>query len=490
MALQQIAAEYSFEELSPRSQITLVAANDRVVCATTEGDVLAKEYSAALYREQRGMTLVDTLVGIALMLVVFLGIFAAFELGVDVVQNNKARAGAVDLADQRMEYIRSLSYDAIGTVGGIPSGALAQSENVSWNGVAYTRRTVVDYEDDPADGTGTSDANGIPEDYKAVKVDVSWQAKGGARHITLVSRFSPPNGVETNPCGSPCGTLTVSVVTASGAPLAGANVSIENPGASPAVSLDTFTNASGTATLLGAPAATAYSIIVSQSGYSTAQTYAATGENTNPDPGNLTVAQNQTTSQTFAIDTLASKTVHTFLWINGQSTTTAPNVSFTMQGAKTIGSGPSGPVYKYSQSLSTDGSGSVTIPNLGWDAYTISVPASSGYDVASACNPQPESLAPGASQTTTLYLVAHTTNSLLVDVRDATSGTLLPGASVTLSRTGFSSTVTTDPCGQAFFSGLTASSAYSVEVDDSGYTTNTTSGVSVSGQSRFSVQLN
>src|SRR3989338_4221774 len=93
------------------------------------------------FRSQRGASLIDVVVGSALMLVVFMGISAAFQLAVEVVSNNKARAGAVALSGERMEYIRSLSYDAVGTVGGIPAGAIAQSETVLLNGISYTRRT-------------------------------------------------------------------------------------------------------------------------------------------------------------------------------------------------------------------------------------------------------------------------------------------------------------------------------------------------------------
>ena len=71
--------------------------------------------SEGFYTRSRGVTLIDTIVGIALMLVVFMGIAATFRLSIDVVTNNKARSGAIALADQRMEYIRSLSYASIGT---------------------------------------------------------------------------------------------------------------------------------------------------------------------------------------------------------------------------------------------------------------------------------------------------------------------------------------------------------------------------------------
>jgi hypothetical protein len=148
---------------------------------------------------ERGVTLLDTLVGVALIALVFVGINGAFKLSVDIVSNNKARAGAIALADQRMEYIRSLSYASIGTVGGTPSGSILQSESASLNGVTYTRRTVIVYVDDPKDGTGGSDSNHITTDYKAVKVDVSWSSYyGGTRHIILVTRVSPATGVEPN----------------------------------------------------------------------------------------------------------------------------------------------------------------------------------------------------------------------------------------------------------------------------------------------------
>src|SRR3989344_272031 len=196
-----------------------------------------------LRTNSRGVTLLDTLVGTALMLVIFLGIVAAFQLSVDVVTNNKARGSAIALANERMEYIRSLAYASIGTSGGIPSGSIAQSETVVMNGVTFTRRTVIAYADDPKDGTGAADSNGITSDYKVAKVDVAWSAHTSTRHIALVSRFEPPSGMEIA-CTPPCGTLTVEVVNAASQPLSGASVSIVNASTVPAININTFTNAS------------------------------------------------------------------------------------------------------------------------------------------------------------------------------------------------------------------------------------------------------
>jgi hypothetical protein len=168
-----------------------------------------------------------------------------------------------------------------------------------------------------------------------------------------------------------------------------------------------------------------------------------------------------------------------------------PNIAFNLLGAKTIGSGPSGTIFKYNQNFSTGAAGGVTIPNLEWDNYTVTISGTStGYDVASACNPQPESLSPGAVMTSNFYLTAHTTNSLLVNVRSSATGALIPGATVTLTRSGYNSTLTADACGQTFFSGLSLASNYSISVSATGYTTYTSSTVTVAGASNLSVVLN
>src|SRR3989344_3650644 len=136
----------------------------------------AKSYS-------RGVTLIDAVVGSALMLLVFVGISAAFQLSLDVVMNNRVRAGAIALMNERMEYLRSLSYTQIGVIGGIPAGNVPQVETVSKNNVTYTRRTSVLYSDDAGDGLGAADQNSIIADYKIIRVEVSWNLRQGERSV-------------------------------------------------------------------------------------------------------------------------------------------------------------------------------------------------------------------------------------------------------------------------------------------------------------------
>ena len=164
-------------------------------------------------------------------------------------------------------------------------------------------------------------------------------------------------------------------------------------------------------------------------------------------------------------------------------------IPFTMRGAKTIGSGPSGSVYKYDQLLTTNSSGVLAIPNLEWDTYTLSVAASTGYDIASSCPSQPLVLAPNSALSPKLFLATHTANSLLIDVKN-TAGGIISGAEVRLTKGGsYDETVTADACGQAFFSSLTNGN-YAITASSTGYQTYTSNAVNVTGTSYFSVTLN
>lgn len=552
------------------------------------------------------------------MLIVFLGITAVFQLSVDVVTNNKARAGAIALSNERMEYLKSLTYTQIGVIGGIPAGNVQQLETVQFNGISYTRRTLVLYTDDPQDGLGAADTNSIIADFKTIRVEVSWQSKQGERSVSLIGRVSP-TGIET---AIPGGTLTIIAVDADNAILPNAQVQIVNASTSPIINITTYTGEDGSISFIGAPAASNYQITVTKTGYSTAQTYPATTQNPNPNPRHLTVSTNQTTTGSFAIDLLASKTIRMFKqivpmswtdtfvddtqvatssgvaivdgevvlegeeeyaesgfvesesiepsilagwnevsWVDSTpaqtdilyrvfdatggassiipdgalagnsagftdspvdvsdlststyralklradfttsdtATTSAlsswdisydfgpeplPNFTFTLRGGKTIGNSPT--VYKYDTYLQSDASALVSLPSLEWDTYTIGVTSTSSYEIAEACAPQPQSLAPGESQNTDIFVLSSTTHSLLVDVR-ALGGALLPSATVQVVRTGYDESQETGTCGQSFFAGLTNAS-YDITVTKDGYQTGTST-VSVFGDTKLSLEI-
>lgn len=255
------------------------------------------------------MSFMDVIIGTALTLLIFTALVGLLRSSIQVAALAKTRSIATAVAESQMEYIRSLSYDSVGTVGGIPAGPVPQVSTTTQNGIDFPVRTFIGYVDDPADGTGSSDSTGITTDYKRIKVSVTYFANGRTQVLELVSSYAPP-GLETTTNG---GTLKVSVVNAAGTGVAGASVRILNSSLSPTVDLTTFSDSQGTVFLPGAPTSTEYQVFVSKSGYSSAQTYARDATNQNPTPGYLTVVKGQTTTGTFAIDLLASLAVHTFL---------------------------------------------------------------------------------------------------------------------------------------------------------------------------------
>lgn len=259
-------------------------------------------------RARLGFGFVDVVVGIALMLTLFLALFGVLRASFMLSALAKARASATELAGSQMEYLRGLSYDAIGTVGGIPPGAVPQTATTTIDGISYAMRTFITYRDDPADGSGAQDANGITTDYKTTKVAVSYSMNGLNKSVELISNFAPP-GVESSTGG---GTLSIHVVNAAGANVSGANVRITNASVSPLIDFTTFTDIGGYAVIGGTATSSEYQVAVSRDGYSSAQTYARTAENVNPSPGYLTVSKDQVTGATFFIDRLSTFILSSF----------------------------------------------------------------------------------------------------------------------------------------------------------------------------------
>ena len=555
-------------------------------------------------RLSRGFSLIDVVVGVALLLLLFLALFGVLRASLVLSTLAKAKAAGIEVANTQMEYLRGLSYDVLGTVGGIPAGPVPQVATSTVDGVIYVTRTYIQYQDDPADNTGASDTNHVTTDYKEGKVTVSYAINGLAKAIILVSKFVPP-GIESSTGG---GTLSLHVVGAYGANLGDAIVHIVNTATNPTVDLSTFTDTSGFVLLGGVATSSQYQIFVSRSGYSSAQTYARTAQNVNPTPGYLTVAKDQTTPGTFQIDLLATLTLMSFSpatttmfsdsfadtsklasqtdtrvsggsliltdeslsgsalsnsiaptaldgWgvlsatlstpsgtslvvhvddgsgtplpdavlagniagfssfpvsltgiatssypvlkleanLTSEATTTTPslldwsfshtegpipfpNLSFTLTGAKTIGTDSGDlPIYKTTVSDSTGATASKT-ETLEWDAYALTLPSAS---LIESCPASPYALAPAQASSTALIIGSQTANTLPLII-ETTASTTIAGAVVVLAKSGYAATVPTSACGLAYFGGL-ASGTYSATVSATGHATKAFPNISVAG---------
>lgn len=169
-------------------------------------------------RSTRGVGLVEVVVGIGILTIVFVGFFGVLQLGTRLATDNKARTGALALALERMEFLRSLAYEDVGTLDGGDAnnghgnepdgedegnpghgGGLGNNyklfsthyEYITLNGVDYTRRTLIAYIDDEGDGTSGQDENHKRDDYKVVRVRVTWESPNGQREVKIVSNVTP-----------------------------------------------------------------------------------------------------------------------------------------------------------------------------------------------------------------------------------------------------------------------------------------------------------
>lgn len=141
------------------------------------------------------MGLVDVIVGIGLMLTIFLALFAALRVALELATIAKAKAVAAELATTQMEYLRNLSYASIGNVGGNPVGTIPLYATSTLASGTFVTRTLITAIDDPADGTDQHDANHVTADYKKVKVTVSYTIHGRTGNVILVSNYVP-DGIE------------------------------------------------------------------------------------------------------------------------------------------------------------------------------------------------------------------------------------------------------------------------------------------------------
>lgn len=403
--------------------------------------------------------------GIFLMLsqaIVFLS-GAAYEL----IGFNRARVNAQLIASQKIELLRNLPFNNVGTVGGIPAGPLEQDETITQNGLPYSVETRVVYVDDPFDGVSPTDLT--PNDYKRASVQVSWSGIGrGSARVSLVTDIAP-RGVEQTLGG---GTLSILVFDSSGAPVPQAEVTIQAPSASPAVDLTLETNDNGRIVLPGAPACSScYQITATKSGYSTDRTYSTT-EVANPSKPNLTVLVSQLTETSFAIDRTSTINL-TSRDIRSTGFALLPSQAFFIQGTRVIGTTSlDQPVYKYSQVVTTNTSGTVTLSNVEWDNYTVNVATASAKTIAGSKPVVPLVVNPNQTINLDISLADKTPTTLLGLFVDSTDN---PIASVSARITqgvfeaSQSAGIAADPdFGQVFFSGLTSGS-YTIEASASGY---------------------
>ncbi len=435
-----------------------------------------------------GQIYLDILIAVAILGILSHALFSLVLSAYELISFNKARVTARHLALEKIELIRNLPYNQVGTLGGIPSGPLSQLEMVKKNNLVYKIKVDIIYIDDPFDKQAPADL--LPTDYKRVRVDVSWGgvAASESNPVTLVTDIAP-KGVESTTGG---GTLSILVFNAEGQPVPQAEVKI-NASTNPPVDLNLKTADDGRLILPGAPVCNdCYQIQVTKAGYSSEKTY-STEEIANPSKPHVSVLAGQISEISFTIDKLSTLTIysvqdaeHDFLPL--------PSQNFILKGEKILGRDSDDEVIlKFEKMLTTDSNGVLVLNNLEWDNYHLSLPEGSPYDL-SANNPLPPwVILPDKTYSATFALTSHTPHSLWLIFQDANQNLIASVAAQLTTESGFrasgSSGLADKPnFGQIFFKNL-AALTYNLSATASGFS-DYHGIIEVSGQTQEKIIMN
>jgi len=382
---------------------------------------------------KRGFTLVEVLVATAIFLLFSIGIYSSIVMVFKIVYQSRIRILETAVLSEELEVARNLPYDSVGIVNGIPDGVLSHQKTITRNGIIFDLTTSVRNIDDPFDGILNGSPNDTaPADYKLVEVSAICENCSQTEPLVLNTIISPKNleGASVN------GALFVHVFDANGLSVVGANVHIVNSGQTPNIVVDDVTDNDGMLRVVDAPTGTlSYNITVSKNGYSTDATVASSVDNPNPIKPPANVVSQAVTEISFSID----KTGDLDVFSLDPSCNALSGPTAQIIGEKKIGLNPD--VYKMSQTFSLAG-GSYNFNNLEWDTYDLSV-SGTAFDLAGSVPMLSYKLNPGSSQNLFLVLRPHTTNSLLVKVKDAGTGLPLSDAMVNLTATGYDQTMNT-----------------------------------------------
>jgi prepilin-type N-terminal cleavage/methylation domain-containing protein len=221
--------------------------------------------------QSRGFTLVETIVGVAVFVIVASASYQAYISLFKIINQNQYKIAALNLANEQFEIIRNLPYSDVGVPGGIPNGKIPHTQTLVRSNISFTVTTTIRNIDQPFDGQIGSTTNDLsPADNKVVEVEVACSTCGSFTSVTLTTNVAPKN-LET---ASTNGALVIKVFDSNGVPVSDASVHVVNAQVTPNIIIDDVTNVDGVLQIVDAPPGVdAYQITVTKSGYSTDKTY-------------------------------------------------------------------------------------------------------------------------------------------------------------------------------------------------------------------------
>lgn len=433
-------------------------------------------------QQKQGFTLIEALVFLFIFSVVVTTFYSVFSLGTKYIIESKNKLGALAVANEKMEIVRNLKYDDIGLVTGIPEGNIPEEEDVAVETKTYNVKTIVQYVDDAFDGVFPDDV--IPNDYKRVKVTVSWGQSGSvSSSVYLVSQFPPP-GLETSSGG---GILAINVTDGEGVGVSQARVHIVNNDVSPAVDISQNTDNSGNLMFPGAKESQqGYELTVSKDGYETASTVDPNAVDYLPNDPHASVVTGALNTAVVIIDKLSDLKIKTVDYLGSS----LADVSFHIKGGRELGTRstvvPPEIVYTLDSNESTGSEGEKNfndhspgrqffLTNIGSVSGHTLIGASpiSGFDAVPAT--YKFSLLADESKTIEIKFAKNDTDSLLVRVLNNSNNLPVNDAQVKLTNgSGYDATIVTSFDGVVFFpenSNPFIPGTYNLEITSSGFGT-------------------
>jgi type II secretory pathway pseudopilin PulG len=128
---------------------------------------------------ESGFTVTEIMAAAAILTIGILGVLIVFNSTMNTQTTSKVRTLATNIATEKIEMARNVSYANL-TQAYLETNA---GTYVYRNSINFYIAYAIVFVDDPSDGTGTSDLD--PNDFKSVKVTVSWSNPKPASSVAM-----------------------------------------------------------------------------------------------------------------------------------------------------------------------------------------------------------------------------------------------------------------------------------------------------------------
>jgi len=300
-----------------------------------------------------------------------------------------------------------MAYDDLATEHGViyPPGDLLDNKIIEKNEQKFVIQTTISYVDDAYDGNALGTIQGkpvdlYPYDYKQANVKILRQGTD-----IVLANLSTDISAKASETPGNSGIIFLCVIDSANQPVPQAQVSISNSTLSPPYLMENaITDDSGCIMVPALPPDehNHYHVEATKDGYSIDMTYPRTPQNPNEIQPNINVMAQQVSRVTLSIDKKSTLKLKV-LDLAGNP---VPNLSLQIHGAKEIYFNPS--TYKYDQQISCNIDGEVTLQEMEWDDYSISI-NTDDYFVSSTTPTIPLYLAPDSILEGIIYVTDSST---------------------------------------------------------------------------------